>query len=304
MFAAQSHDFNYVAAGSDASVRIKIENKYVQDVAIASVTTSCGCTIAKMVDNKLVLKSRETAELEISIDTVRHNGEKNTHVSVTFNSPQFATMIIPIHVYIRRDIVVTPGAANFMTIDQGAEKSQKLNIQYAGRADWRITGVESTDPNITAVALETNRAAGNVTYDLNVAIKPSMPVGNFRTQVYLLTDDLKSPKVPVLVEGKVDPDVYITNPTVSLGMLAPGEKKTVSVIVRSKKPITIQGIECASNREIFKTLIPKEAKLIHVIPITVVAPADAGALQEEFTMKVSGREEYMTFKAYGQITGK
>jgi hypothetical protein len=304
MFSAQSHDFKIVARGADVAQRITIENKFTQDVHIASVTTSCGCTIGKIIDNKNTLKSRETCELEISIDTVRHMGEKNTQVTVTFDAPYYTSVIIPIHVYIRRDIVIQPGGAKFNSVEQGKEATQTLKVEYAGRADWTVRGVESTDPNITASINQLSRIGTEVKYDLKVNVKPSMPVGEFRSSVYLLTDDANSPKVPVLVEGRVDPDVYVTNPVVSLGMLAPGEKKTVSVIVRSKRPMVIEKIESASNNELFMTKLSSEEKTMHVVPLTVTAPSEAGTLQEEFSLKISGRTDPVYFKAYGQITAK
>ena len=316
MFSETTHDFKIVARGAKVSHRLTLENKYATEVKISNISTSCGCTLAKIVDDKKSLKSRETCELEIEIDTVRHMGEKNTHVTVTLVTdsgaqapntrgiPLVASVVVPIHVYIRRDIVIQPGHADFKNIEQGVGAEKELSIEYAGRGDWTIKGVESSDKNIVCKAVEKSRVGTEVKYDLKVSVKSTMPVGEFRSQVFLLTDDANSPKVPILVEGRIDPDVYVTNPVVSLGLLTPGQKKTVSVIVRSKKPISISKIESTTNNELFMTKLPGDQKKMHILPLTVTAPDKPGTLQEEFIVTITGRDEPIKFKAFGKITAK
>src|SRR5262245_10828194 len=44
MFPTTSHDFGHVARGSKAEFAFEIQNLYEEDVHIADVKTSCGCT--------------------------------------------------------------------------------------------------------------------------------------------------------------------------------------------------------------------------------------------------------------------
>ena len=65
----------------------------------------------------------------------------------------------------------------------------------------------------------------------------------------------------------------------------------------------IETIECDSDRECFKVKLSKEKKAVHVLPLTVVAPAESGDLDEVFTMTIDGRPEPLTFRAHGKIVG-
>lgn len=301
MFSELEHKFGVVARGAETKTVVKIKNLYKQDVNISSVRTSCSCTIASV--NKRNLKSLETAELTISIDTKRFMRQKNTQVIINFSSPRVKEVRIPISVYIRTDVVLTPGAADFGRVDKGAAKTKTIDISYAGRADWKITGVEASQEFIDAKVVETRRQNNSANYKLSVTLKDDAPIGDLRGKINLLTDDQNSPKVPVLVEATVEPDIVITPGTVSLGMLTPGIEKTVRIVVRGKEAFSIEKIECASDTEAFKHPPLGGPKKVHVIPITVAPPAQPGDLTEEFTMTIAGRTDTVSFKAYGKILG-
>ena len=75
----------------------------------------------------------------------------------------------------------------------------------------------------------------------------------------------------------------------------------MSVVVRGRKPFTIEKIECDSDRECFKVRLPKDLRSVHVLPLTVTPPDQPGQFVEQFTVTVAGRSEPLTFKAEGTI---
>ncbi len=169
MFEKRDHDFGVVARGADAKYRLKLTNKYQQAVHIASVTTSCGCTAAK--PSKDTLASRESAYIEIVMDTKKFTHDKNSSVTVVIDQPQYAEVRIPIHAYIRTDVVLSPGGAEFGPITKGADETRKIAIAYAGRGNWKIKDVISKNPNVTAKFVETYRDAASVNYDLSIVVE-------------------------------------------------------------------------------------------------------------------------------------
>ena len=298
MFEKRDHDFGVVARGADAKYRLKLTNKYQQAVHIASVTTSCGCTAAK--PSKDTLASRETAYIEIVMDTRKFTHDKSSSVTVIVDQPLYAEVRIPIHAYIRTDVVLSPGGAEFGPITRGADETRKITIAYAGRGNWKIKDVISKNPNVTAKVVETRRDATNVNYDLQVVVKGSTPLGELRDQLTLVTDDAGNPFIPVLVEGRVEAE-YVVTDIVAFGNLAPGEKKTMNVVVRGKNPFLIEKIESENTTGLFEIRLPQEAKKLHVVPLTLVAPTEPGAVDEEFTVTIQGSGEQVTFKARGKI---
>lgn len=301
MFEKLDHDFGVVARGADAKYRLAIKNKFVQPVHIQNIKTSCGCTAAK--PSKESLASNETAYIEITMDTRKFTHQKDSSVTVTFDAPQFAEVRIPVKAYIRTDVVLTPGGAEFGSVTKGADSERKIAIAYAGRDNWTIRNVISKNPNISAKVAETGRGSGRVNYDLMVTIKGDAPTGELRDQVTLVTDDPNNPNIPVLVEARVETEYTVNPEIVSFGNLSPGEKKTINIVVRGKKPFSIDKIESEKTVGTFEVRLPQEPKLIHVLPLTVIAPTEAGTLNEEFTVTIGGVKQTVTFKAYGKIIG-
>lgn len=299
MFERDKIDFGVVARGSDAVFRLKVSNSYVEECHIANVRTTCGCSAAK--PSQTTLKSREEAFIEVTMNTRKFTHRKDSNVIVTFDKPFFAEVRIPVTAYIRTDVVLEPGAAAFGPVDVGVGARKTVKVSYAGRSDWLIKDVDVRNPMVSAKAVETSRNGGRITYDLVVELDPSMPVGAVREQIHLVTNDAKSPRVPFLVEARVEADITITPASVSLGRLNSGQRKSFSVVLRGRKPFEIESIEAGSGRGLFSVSLPKQSRIVHVLPLTVTPPDEAGDFEEDFTVKIAGRSEPVRFSARGMV---
>ncbi|MGH7201220.1 MAG: DUF1573 domain-containing protein, partial [Planctomycetaceae bacterium] len=202
MFEKDIVDFGVIARGSDAVLRLKLTNKYKETVHISGVRTTCGCSAATPSDT--TLDSRETAYIEVTMDTRRHTRLKTSNLVVTFDAPYPAEVRIPIKAYIRTDVVFTPGGVDFGVVDHGQPATRTIDVAYAGRADWTIKDVQTHNEYLEAAVKETRRENGRVNYALTVTVAASAPVGVLRQQITLVTDDQSSPHVPLLVEGRVE----------------------------------------------------------------------------------------------------
>lgn len=308
MFSELKHDFGTVARGADTRAVLLIENLYEEDVTIDNVGTTCGCTAAK--PNKTLLKTGEKAEIEIKMNTVKFMRRKDSNVDVTltFRGPQGSstkTVRVPITAYIRSDVVVSPepGNANFGNVEFGQGAERKLEIAYAGRDDWMISEVRVPDNRIQASIKEVSRAPGQVRYELSVVLKDNAPMGAIQDQIRLITNDVNSPEVPVLVLGNVEPDiVFAPSGTFPLGTLKPGDVKEFRVVLKGKRPFAIQHIQCDAA-DCFEVQQPGDAlKTVHVVPFKMTAPNKPGHFSENFTFTISGRAEPLTCRAEGDIS--
>tara|TARA_R110002111_G_scaffold256979_2_gene324618 strand:- start:107337 stop:108350 length:1014 start_codon:yes stop_codon:yes gene_type:complete len=300
MFDNDKIDFGVIARGSDAQYRLKIKNIYDSPVHISNVRTTCGCSAAE--PSKNLLEPGEEGYIQVKMDTARFQRRKDSNVIVTIDAPQYAEIRVPITAYIRTDVVFTPGSANFGSVEVGKGAESTVAVSYAGREDWAITGIESKNPSLTVKAVETARGEGRVNYNLVLTLAPETPLGALREQIMLKTNDVNFTTVPLLVEAKVESDITITPEIVSLGMMIPGQEKTVNVVLRGRKPFEINKIECESNDEAFKIRMPKASQPIHVLPLTIIPPNKPGDYSEEFTVTIAGRGEPITFKAFGKIS--
>lgn len=301
MFSELSHDFGSVARGADVRHKIEVTNLYEETITISNVGTTCGCTAAE--PSQKTLKTGETAYIEIVMNTVKFMRDKNSNVDVTltFDNRTFKTVRIPIHAYIRPDVVLEPGRADFGSVEIGQGAEKHISIAYAGRDDWQITDVSSANELIDAAVSETSRGDGRVNYDLVVRVASDAPAGAIHDQIVLTTNDERNPKVEVLVEAEVVADIVVNPSTLELGTLTPGDTKTMSVVVRGRRPFSIEKIECESERDCFKVRLGKDTRNVHVLPLTVTAPNESGEFSETFYLTIPGREEPVIFTARGTI---
>lgn len=297
MFDKLDHDFGVVAKNAEAKYRLKITNRFQPEVHIASVRTSCGCTAAKPSTDTLA--SLEEAYIELTMDTVKFSNQKDSSVTIVIDRPQRAEVRIPIRAFIRTDLLLSPGGSDFGSILKGAEAERKINVSYTGgRQNWTIKEVVSKNEHVAAQVVQTYRGNGRVTYDLVVSLKPTAPLGELRDQVVLVTDDPSNPNVPVLISAKVDSEYSVTPSFVDFGTLAPGAKKTVFVTVTGRKnaPFAIAKVEAENSSDRFEVQLPADTRALHRIPLTVIAPADSGIVNDEITITVAGHPDPVMLK--------
>lgn len=285
MFDGLAHDFGTVARGAEVQHDFVITNPYKETVHISSIAKTCGCTTAKV--DRDTLKSHEKAHLTVVMDTLKFTEKKSSTITVTFDRPYFAQVKVKVSAYIRRDVVLSPGCASFGPVDHGTKPTREISIAYAGRPDWRIEGVQNDSKFIETELTETRRSSARVDYKLVVALKPEAPVGYFRDRLTILTNDTSSPKLPLVVEGKVESDITVSPGSLSLGTVQAGKKVTRQVVVRGKKPFRILQVNPIGEEKnaSFSVQLPGESKPLHLVAVTFEAPDQAGSAHQRFRIE-------------------
>jgi hypothetical protein len=285
MFDHTSHDFGTVARGAKVEHAFTVENIYEEDAEISEIRSTCGCTNTKISQRQL--KTWEKAQITAVVDTRAYLGQKDATLTVVFAKPFPAEVRLNIHTYIRSDVVVQPGAVQFGSVSQGSPSTQKVRVDYAGRPDWRITGVESGNSHLSARAVETSRADGQVTYDLVVELAADAPAGYLHDHLVLVTNDdnPRAARVPVPVEGVVASAVTVRPSPLLLG------------VVHAGKPVAAK---CNDKR--FHCQVPQEAKPVQVVPVTFVSDEASGRVTGTIYLETDqGAPEQLSVEARVQV---
>jgi hypothetical protein len=315
MFDRMSHDFQVVARGAEVVLRIKVTNKYQETIHLSNVRTSCSCITAKLSTN--TLKTWEVGIVEVRLNTLQYKNERNANVIVQIDQPKFEEITIPIHAYIRTDVVMEPGSVILGTVIQGDSADRKLKIDYAGNvstgaANWKILDVKAPrSPNILCSVKELSRTSdgvtANVSYELTVKLNAQTPVGELREQIIVTTNDGNSPQLPVLVEGRVVPEYSVTPPLIVLKSLKPGSQERVKVIISSRKPFAVDKIESNSGSASFliQPMAKDNFRVVQELRLIINAPEAAGPFGEVFTVTLAGQgkdqKKAIEFKLSGKV---
>jgi len=278
MFQSTRHDFGTVAAGAKTQYEFALKNIYVEDVHLASVRTSCGCTSPSI--KKEWLKTYETGAIEAVFNTRTFSGSRGATLTVTIDKPFFAEVQLQVNGYIRRDVVLDPGAVDLGTVDQGSPAEKSIAVNYAGREDWRIVRVKSTNPHLSASVQQTGRDGGQVSYKLIVRMDDQTPPGPISDHLVLVTNDRSSTQVPVPVQGMVQSGIVVAPATLFLGVLQPGQKVTKQLVIKAKKPFRVLSVTSDGDGFQFDTSGEGQPKQVHLIPVTFVAGAEPGKISK------------------------
>lgn len=84
LFSEYEHDFGKVAEGEKVSYQFRFENKGTGDLVIASVMTTCGCTVTKY--NRKPIQPGESGTIEAVFDTSGRDGMQTKTITVNSNA--------------------------------------------------------------------------------------------------------------------------------------------------------------------------------------------------------------------------
>jgi hypothetical protein len=252
--------------------RFVVENIYDNDVQIQSVSSSCGCSTPKV--DRRHLKKLERAEILVTVDTRGSLGRKDATIKVVLTQPSAAEVQLHLLAYVRSDIVIQPGAAQFGVVNQGATAEQNLTLSHAGRKDWRIRRVECANPHVAVSVVEISRAAGTVNYNLSAKLNGDAPLGYLRDQLVLVTNDLdtKASRVPIAIDGLVA--AALSASPLWMGVAEPGQPVTRNLVIHGKAPFHILAVRSSDAR--FQCKTPAEARNYHILPVTFLAKTSGG----------------------------
>lgn len=278
MFKETSHDFGSVARGAKAEFDFDLSNIYTEDVHVAGVRSSCGCTDVRI--ERPLLKTYQHGAIVASFNTRAFVGRKGATITVTFDKPFQGQVQLHVSGYIRSDVVLSPGSVQLGSVDQGSPVDKRIAVTHSGHRGWRILDVKSANPHISAQAVKSSRAGGRVTYDLKVHVHQTMPAGYVQDHLMLITNDRRSAQIPVLVEGRVLSAVTVSPASLFLGVVQPGRKVTKQLVVRSKKAFRIVSITCDDESFEFRTPAGGAPKRLHLVPVTFVAGESSGKVSK------------------------
>ncbi len=288
----RTHDFGTVARAANTEHRFYIKNPLDRDLHIRSVRASCGCT-TPIVETEWI-KPGETGSILARFNTGTFTGQRGATLTVSFDQPYYAELQLRVSGYIRSDVVLFPGEANFGNVPEGQSKSIDLQLDYAGRNDWKIVEFQSPVDFVETGFKEVSRRGGRVKYRLTVILKESAPAGFHMNQLLLRTDDRNLKTIPVRFIANVEPSIQVSPKLLALGRVKPGEPVRQRLVIKGQEPFTVVGITSDVCDVSFEPAA--DSKNVHLVQITLRPrssgkPQDAGAMAGQLLIRTTLRDE-------------
>jgi len=261
MFSETKHDFRVVGRGATAEYHFEFRNLYEEEVHVAAVRSSCGCTTPSV--SKDTLATHETASIVAKLNTSTFIGKKAATITVVFDRPYYAEVQLEVSGFIRTDVTFDPAEIDFGQSKPGEIKDRKIVISHRGNPGWRIQDVRSHCAELAVKLSQPKVQPGLVQYEMQVRMKDNMPEGYIHERLTLISNDTKFPTIEMAVEGHVRPTITVSPAAVSLGTAAVGDSVGKRLLVRADEPFQIREVRCVDQRFSFE--IPEGKKKLHFI---------------------------------------
>jgi hypothetical protein len=269
----RSYDFGTVARGSRIRHTFLIRNTTSYDIHIADTRTKCGCTDVKVGARDIPPGTQTT--IEATLDTTKFQGYKASGLVLVLNRPQFIELDLNLTCFIRGDVTLNPGGADFQLVPRGTAPSLTLNLT-AVASNWQINKVHTISDLVKAEARKLAQSPGAPTqYQITVTLDKSAPAGYLRDEITLFTNDPSSPRIPVSVTANVQSVVSVAPAVVNLGRVKPGQEVKKIVLVKASKPFKVTGVK-GMKPELSATNAFEDAKTFHNLTVTLKAPTQPG----------------------------
>lgn len=275
----RSHDFGNVARAAKTEHRFTITNPHDKEMHIRSIRASCGCT-TPIIETKTIPPGG-TGSILARFNTGTFTGHKSATLTVSIDRPFFTELQLRVKGYIRSDIVFNPGEANFGDVTLGEGKQLDLNLQYAGRSDWKIEKIESPQSFIDVKFEEVSREAGRVKYVIHAKMNDSAPMGRLQDRLILHTNDRRITSVPLRLLANIQPMVQTSPSQLSLELGA-GESVTQRLVIKAPEAFKILGI--TSELADIKFDASDASKSAHLLNITLTPKGNATLTEPGFVM--------------------
>jgi hypothetical protein len=290
VFPVRSHDFGTVARGSKVRHSFKLVNSTNQEIHIASWKTKCGCTDVK-IGARDVPPGTQTV-IEAVIDTTNFKDYKASGLTLFLDRPTPASVDLNITCFIKTDVTLNPGQVDFGVVNRSKEPKLDLSLAYTGPvANWAVTEMKTISDHIVAELKEQGRSpGGQVTYALSVALKPSAPIGVFKDEITLKTNDPSSPTIPVSVSAVVQSNVVVSPSVINFGTVKAGQVVQKTVLIRSAQPFQITGVK-PSQTDLTVPDAGATPKGLHSVVLSFKAPAQTGPYNASVEFETDLKDE-------------
>lgn len=267
MFAEKAHNFGKVPSNSNTQFVFEFTNKYRETVHVASVRSTCGCTIPSIVEG--TVESRKTGRILATFNTTSFTGPKSATVTVVFDKPFYAEVQLIVSGEILSDVNISPSEVAFGQVTAGEPHTSEVRVSFLNRPNIRIEDVRSLFSDLKVRMTGPVRTGNRVDYNLSVTLSSTAKPGEIGERLTLVTNDPTHGAVVVGVTGNVRPPVEVKPDAVHFDSVVKGKTASERLLLRADNEFAIKKVDCPDSR--FKFELPEGSKKVHFLKMTFTA---------------------------------
>lgn len=294
-FTEKEKDFGVTAVGPVLVHYFPIKNTSNQTVSMGTPRIQCGCVSVTLMKGQLA--PGETTYLAAYMNTAKIPAQqigtnKSVTVSVPFLTPNYEEVVLKVTTVARPDMVwSTNDGVTFGTVVKGKPATATMKVTLFNNPKWEVKEAKSSGIYVKAEvkeAKDSNRAAGQVTYEITATVDEKCPAGNWMSDLTLTTNAVGIEKMRVPVTVNVVPAISVSPEAVKFGALPMGDAKTFDVTVQGLQPFKVLEVK-GGDDTIHVTPKTDGARHQHTLKVDVKAAA-AGDLTREIQIVTDSKD--------------
>ena len=297
MLSEFSHDFGEVNKGDMPEYRFKIKNIYKEDMNIAQVFSSCGCTQVSVSKNKI--KTFETADVICRFNSKPFNGFKQATVTVRFGAPMAGEVQLTVKGTIVSAIRLQPESIDFGQVSRGKPAVFQTTLTGPPNSYFRIADIKSTFSHVGVSLNQPQRINGRIQYVMQTRLKDSAPDGFTQGDLFIIVDEGNGARrqIPLKFTAKMASAIKLSPAVLTLSNVKPGQKVTKTVVVRAEEPFEITDVKCETRA--FNVSQKKSGmRKTHILSVSYTGEEKSGRHECDLTFYTSlGNKPAGTVKA-------
>lgn len=241
------HDFGTMDSKSEKSHDFVIRNVGTAVLVIENKGTTCKCAVSDF--QSRTIKPGKSTKITLTWTAKEFFGPFEQQATIGTNDPQRPKVVLKVKGRITAPLRASPMEVVFADVAAGQPAHTSVNVYAYKTADLKLKDLRLEDPTtaelfeITPKRLTPERIReekdAQSGYELDIRLKPGLPLGPFRQTILLETNSPKDPKLEVPIKGKIGSDITIAGrdwnerrQTLELGVLAHGQGAERTLFLR------------------------------------------------------------------------
>ncbi len=293
------YSFGIAGIGQEVEHVFTVTNVGNEDLTIGLQAKGCGAPSASI--GKETLAPGESTDVTIKF-TVAYSGNVTKSAKLLTNDLTQPVAFVTVHGKVPHDLRVWPDRLYF-----SGGKAQPLSrtITVSGPAEMDLKEI-SCEKGLFDIEVGEPKISEDEkkTWQLTLAFKPEVFVGEFEDQLSIRTTHPERPLITIPIKGRIRGDLEVRPPFAFFGFVEPGEKAEQAITIRSRSGADFAVKSAVADKDVVKLGTPQQRDGTWVIPVSVDT-SQPGAIEATVTVTTDiPGEETLKIPVYAHVVAK
>lgn len=277
---------------------VPVYNDGMAPLRVSRVTTSCGCTQGRIVND--VIPPGESGTLRVSVDPFRIPGFSSSKVLTVYSNDVITGPVqLAVHAKVEPEFELEPENIDFGDVPRGETGEASLIIRQVQDKPFEVTNVrlfggsEQLSVDYEKRPKDTWQQPDKEEYAVHVTLAPDTPKGPLLARVMLETDLPRVKAVPIAVRANIT-SFYTINPKfVALRGITPGTTRENILAITADRPFDLEPLTANVDVLTLNTK-PMDEGHGYIVDATIPPTAEPGPIRDRVSITMTAGDQTFT----------